>query len=45
MFRDMKVGVRLALAFAMVLTLLMAIIVVGVLRLGALNEEIVRRNP
>src|SRR5690348_13056438 len=40
MFRDMKVGVRLALAFAMVLTLMVAIVVVGVTRLAALNEEI-----
>jgi methyl-accepting chemotaxis protein len=40
MFRDMKVGVRLALAFAMVLVLMASIIVVGVTRLGALNDEI-----
>ncbi len=40
MFRDMKVGVRLALAFAMVLVLMASIITVGVTRLGALNEEI-----
>ena len=40
MFRDMKVGVRLALAFAAVLLLMTSIIVVGVTRLGALNDEI-----
>lgn len=40
MFRDMKVGVRLALAFGMVLVLMASIIVVGVARLGALNDEI-----
>jgi methyl-accepting chemotaxis protein len=40
MFADMKVGVRLALAFAMVLVLMTSIIVVGVTRLGALNDEI-----
>ena len=40
MFRDMKVGVRLALAFAAVLVLMTSIIVVGVTRLGALNDEI-----
>ena len=40
MFREMKVGVRLALAFAMVLVLMAGIIVVGVTRLGALNDEI-----
>jgi methyl-accepting chemotaxis protein len=40
MFRDMKVGVRLALAFAMVLVLMAGIIVVGVTRLSALNDEI-----
>jgi methyl-accepting chemotaxis protein len=40
MFRDMKVGVRLALAFAMVLALMVGIIFVGVTRLGALNDEI-----
>ncbi|MEJ0039912.1 MAG: methyl-accepting chemotaxis protein [Gammaproteobacteria bacterium] len=40
MFADMKVGVRLALAFAMVLVLMASIIVVGVTRLGALNDEI-----
>jgi methyl-accepting chemotaxis protein len=40
MFRDMKVGVRLALAFGMVLALMGVIIVVGVQRLAELNEEI-----
>src|SRR3954462_12386629 len=40
MFADMKVGVGLALAFAMVLVLMTSIIVVGVTRLGALNDEI-----
>jgi methyl-accepting chemotaxis protein len=40
MFRDMKVGVRLALAFAAVLVLMTSIIIVGVTRLGGLNDEI-----
>ena len=40
MFRDMKVGARLAIAFAVVLLLMTSIIVVGVTRLSALNDEI-----
>jgi methyl-accepting chemotaxis protein len=36
----MKVGVRLALAFGMVLVLMTSIILVGVARLGELNDEI-----
>jgi methyl-accepting chemotaxis protein len=40
MFGDMKVGVRLGLAFAAVLALMVGIIVVGVTRLAALNDEI-----
>ena len=40
MFQDMKVGARLALAFAAVLALMVGIIVVGISRLGMLNDEI-----
>ncbi|MEJ1964141.1 MAG: methyl-accepting chemotaxis protein [Gammaproteobacteria bacterium] len=40
MFQDMKVGTRLALAFAVVLALMVGIIMVGVSRLGLLNDEI-----
>ena len=40
MFQDMKVGARLALAFAVVLALMVGIIVVGITRLGVLNDEI-----
>jgi len=40
MFQDMKVGTRLALAFAAVLALMVAVIVVGTSRLTLLNEEI-----
>ena len=40
MFQDMKVGARLAIAFAVVLALMVGIIVVGITRLGVLNDEI-----
>jgi methyl-accepting chemotaxis protein len=40
MFQDMRVGARLALAFAAVLALMVGIIVVGISRLGMLNDEI-----
>jgi len=40
MFQDMKVGTRLALAFAAVLLMMVAVIAVGSSRLTLLNEEI-----
>jgi len=40
MFANMKIGVRLAIGFAMTLVLLIVVAVIGVTRLAALNGEI-----
>ncbi len=40
MLKDLRVGVRLALAFALVLVLLGAVTVVGITRMGALDAEV-----
>ncbi len=42
MFANMKIGVRLALGFAAVLVLLMAVAGIGYTRVGALNTEVER---
>ncbi len=39
MFQDMKVGTRLALAFGVVLVLMVGVIAVGVSRMGLINES------
>ncbi len=40
MFKNMKIGMRLALGFGTVLLLLVAISVIGINRLGALDQEV-----
>src|SRR5262245_11099949 len=40
MFQDMKVGTRLALAFGVVLVLLVGVIMVGVSRMASINEAL-----
>ncbi|WP_269813392.1 methyl-accepting chemotaxis protein [Peristeroidobacter agariperforans] len=40
MFNDMKVGTRLAIAFGVVLTLLVGVVMVGVSRMGHINESL-----
>jgi len=42
MFANMKIGVRLALGFAAVLVLLLAVAAIGYTRVGALNTEVDR---